>query len=111
MEGTRYCQPYFLEDKTGSLAGSEFVDLNDRMKLVWRRTRADGQGTQYYIYDLTSGRPDAETKPVVILDFGPNSSLGLINYGSSYIKMENYLQKVTPSGRYVSVLNLLLIFP
>ena len=90
-----------LEDTTGRLSGSQFVDIHERMKFAYRCTRQDMQGTQFCIYELSSPRDDAYTRPVVTLDFGANNTLGMINYGTQYIKMDNYLYKASPPGRCV----------
>jgi hypothetical protein len=119
--GTRHFLPLFLEDRSGQLTGSEFVDVHDRVKLSYRRTRQDQRGTQYCIYEtssnryvspplivprvLTRVRDDAMTRPVIALDFGVKGELGSITFtfgktGRS-TRIEEYLRK--SNGRCVSV--------
>ncbi|KAJ2924771.1 hypothetical protein H1R20_g12323, partial [Candolleomyces eurysporus] len=98
MQATRYYQPYFLEDRTGRLSGSEFVDIHERVRLAYRCTRRDARGTQYCIFELSSPRDDAYTRPVIALEFGPNNELGTITFGGAYTGLDMYLPKVTPGG-------------
>lgn len=95
---------YFLEDKSGQLTGSEFVDLNDRMRFNFRRTANDASHTAYMIYDTSPGTPTASsTTPLVALDYGPNNALGTISFASdNSMQMKKYLSKTSILGRYVS---------
>ena len=91
---------YFLEDKTGELTGSEFVDLHDRMRLIYRCTARDHSHTAYMIYDATTSF--GASRALLALDFGPNNQLGTINFGpNSSMEMKKYLAKLSPLGRYV----------
>jgi hypothetical protein len=66
--------PFMLEDRSGSLLGSEFVDLYDRMYLRVRCTRRDTDGaSQYGVYNLFSTQPDI---PAVTLEYGAAGALG-----------------------------------
>jgi len=81
--------PFMLEDRSGSLSGSEFVDLYDRMHLRVRRTHHDADGaSQYGVYNMFSTQPDI---PVVTLEYGATGALGNITTigpgGSSRTKM------------------------
>lgn len=68
--------PFMLEDRSGSLSGSEFVDLYDRMSLRLRCTRRDPDGaSQYGVYNDFSPRYDI---PVVTLEYGAAGALGTI---------------------------------
>ena len=97
---TDYGMGYFLEDKTGELTGSEFVDLYDRMRLVYRCTARDSSHTAYMIYDTTTS--SSASRALLALDFGPNNQLGTINFGpTSLMEMKKYLTKLSPLGRYV----------
>ncbi|TEB14392.1 hypothetical protein FA13DRAFT_1823286 [Coprinellus micaceus] len=101
--GTRHFLPLFLEDRSGQLTGSEFVDVHDRVKLSYRRTRQDQRGTQYCIYETSSNRDDAMTRPVIALDFGVKGELGSITFtfgktGRS-TRIEEYLRKSNGSPR------------
>lgn len=94
---TNYGMPYFLEDKSGRLTGSEFVDLHDRMHLSYRCTARDATHTAYMIYDMKS---HGASRPLVALDFGPNNQLGTISFGpTSSAEMKKYLTKVSTLGR------------
>ncbi|KAF4575490.1 hypothetical protein EYR36_006850 [Pleurotus pulmonarius] len=97
-----YGLSYFLEDMTGKLTGSEFVDIYGRMRLTFRRTTFDTTRAAYMIFNTTSSpsysSPHATTKPLAALDFGPNNTLGTINFPPNVcIPMQKYLTK-TSSG-------------
>ncbi|TFK53810.1 hypothetical protein OE88DRAFT_1284268 [Heliocybe sulcata] len=93
-----YGLPYFLEDKTGSLSGSEYVDIHDRMRLSIRCTVRDSQRCAFMIYNI-SPSVGGLLKPGAALDFGPNNALGTVAIGSgSHIPMSRYLMKVSPLG-------------
>jgi hypothetical protein len=85
-----YGMHYILEDKSGMLTGSDFVDINDRLRLSFRCTAHDQTRTAYMIYDSRYG-----SGPLVALDFGSHNSLGVINFASSgrQLPMKNYLVK------------------
>ncbi|KAF8149343.1 hypothetical protein B0H34DRAFT_667731 [Crassisporium funariophilum] len=92
---TKYGLPIFLEDKTGRLTGSEFVDIHERMRLAYRCTVRDAARTVYGVFDLTSGASDAHRVPVISLQFGSDNSLGTVTVGSSQaIQMTRYLSVV-----------------
>lgn len=96
---TNYGMAFFLEDKTGELTGSEFVDLNDRMHLTYRCTARNSTHIAYMIYDATTS--SGASRPLVALDFGPNNQLGTISFGpDSSMEMKKYLTKLSPFGRY-----------
>jgi hypothetical protein len=102
---TDYGMSYFLEDKSGKLTGSEFVDLNDRMRLVYRCSARDASHTAYMIYDTTTLA--GASRPLIALDFGPNNQLGTISFGpNSSMEMKKYLTKLSPLGRCASVIKL-----
>jgi hypothetical protein len=66
--------PFMLEDKTGSLSNSNFVDLYGRMSLLLRCTSRDTDGaSQYSIYNLNLMRHDM---PVATLEYGAAGALG-----------------------------------
>jgi len=68
--------PYMLEDRSGSLSGSEFVDLYDRMHLRVRCTRRDPDGaSQYGVYNMFSTQCDIA---VATLEYGAAGALGNI---------------------------------
>lgn len=97
---TDYGMSLFLEDKTGLLTGSEFIDLNDRMRLIYRCTARDPSHTAYMIYNATTSA--GASRPLVALDFGPNNQLGTISVGpNNHVEMKKYLSKVSPLGRYL----------
>ncbi|ETW81206.1 hypothetical protein HETIRDRAFT_419117 [Heterobasidion irregulare TC 32-1] len=91
--------PYFLEDKSGTLLGSEFVDVNDRMRLGFRCTLRDVHRTAYMIYDLTMPSQGAYSFPVATLDYGANNALGTVIFsGRGSMPMSQYLSKMSPFG-------------
>ncbi|TFK61900.1 hypothetical protein BDN72DRAFT_419925 [Pluteus cervinus] len=105
---TSYGMAYFLEDKTGLLTGSEYTDIHDRMKLVYRCTAKDSTHTAYMIYNLsdTSTSRGSSTRPVIALDFGAGNSLGVISFGLGsgsgeelkQVQMKKYLTKLSTLG-------------
>jgi hypothetical protein len=97
---TDYGMAYFLEDRTGLITGSEFVDLNDRMRLTYRCTARDDNHTAYMIYDATT--LSGASRPLLALDFGPGGQLGTISFGpNSSMEMKQYLTRLSPMGRCV----------
>ncbi|KAJ7748218.1 hypothetical protein DFH07DRAFT_830455 [Mycena maculata] len=96
---TRYGMPYILEDRTGRLTGSEFIDIHERLHLAVRCTARDTSHTSYMIYNTTpTVFQSAVPKPLVGLDFGPNNTLGTISFSSVPMPMWKYLSKSTPMG-------------
>jgi hypothetical protein len=73
-----------LEDKSGSLSGSSFVDLYERMCLLLRCTRRDPDGaSQYRVYDVTFEQPilapeATQFLPEATLEYGAAGALGNI---------------------------------
>jgi hypothetical protein len=100
---TTYGMPYLLEDKTGKLTGSDFVDINDRFRLALRCTARGPTRTAYIIYD--KAYTTDSIRPLVTLDFGPNNSLGSISFGSgAQIPMSEFLVESSALGRLVSIM-------
>jgi hypothetical protein len=110
----RYGLPLFLEDKTGRLTGSEFIDLYDRMKLMYKRLSSDSTSKVYGVFEITYGGYEAFRVPKITLEFGADHSLGTIQVGrNNPIAMENYLPRVTifskcnpfyrPSNKYILI--------
>ncbi|KAG6864310.1 hypothetical protein C0991_010555 [Blastosporella zonata] len=97
---TNYGMAYFLEDKSGNLSGSEFIDLNDRIHLSYTCTARDTTQTAYMVYDTrgTYGR----SQPLLALTFGPNNTLGTVHFSpETSMPMKQYLTKVSTLGRSV----------
>ncbi|KAI0644701.1 hypothetical protein C8Q79DRAFT_1001959 [Trametes meyenii] len=93
---TTFGLPYFLEDTTGRITGSEFVDLHNRMHLSIKQTLRDAQHTAYVIYDhsRSSGASRGLFLPLATLDFGVHNTLGTIKVGDGeHIQMSQYLAK------------------
>ncbi|KIJ18552.1 hypothetical protein PAXINDRAFT_128751 [Paxillus involutus ATCC 200175] len=94
---TNYGMPFFLEDKTGRLTGSDFVDINDRLRLRLRCTAQEPTHTAYMVHDVTHG--NNASNPLIALAYGPDNSLGTITIGPGGPKaMKQYLVKLTPLG-------------
>lgn len=90
--------PFFLEDQTGELTGTEFVDLYNRMRLSLRCTLRDASHTAYMIYDLSS-RPNAFSSPLACLDFGAHNALGTVKIrNGENVSMGQYLVKAGGTG-------------
>ncbi|KAF9474741.1 hypothetical protein BDN70DRAFT_996862 [Pholiota conissans] len=90
----RYGLPYFLEDTTGLLSGTKFIDLYGRMRFLYtRRLRSESQ-TVYDIYD-ESDNSTQKNVPVVTLTFGPRHCLGTIQYRNEQPRnMDQYLSQL-----------------
>lgn len=90
--------PYLLEDKTGKLTGSDFVDMNDRLRFRLRCSAQAPTHTAYMIHNATHGQDPSD--PLIALAFGPNNSLGTITIRSGApLPMDQYLAKLSPLGR------------
>lgn len=90
--------PIFLEDKTGRLTGSDFVDLYSRCRISYQRMLEDSDNMRikYGVSRYESSR----NGPTIILEFGDDNSLGTIKVRESDpIPMDEYLPKVSASAR------------
>ncbi|KAK0464400.1 uncharacterized protein EV420DRAFT_1040208 [Desarmillaria tabescens] len=94
MSPTKYGLPFFLEDKSGKLSGSEFIDIHERMRFSYRCTARDATHTAYMIFN-----PNASRRAIVALDFGPRNALGTISLGGVSIPMNKYLVRVPGRAR------------
>ncbi|ESK86591.1 hypothetical protein Moror_9774 [Moniliophthora roreri MCA 2997] len=90
---TVYGQPYLLEDKTGKLSGSEFIDIHDRLHFTYRCTARASSHATYMIFNSSN--------PLIALTFGPKNALGTVSLSSNLtMPMNKYLVKVsTAYGR------------
>lgn len=96
MDTTTYGMPYILEDKTGELTGSDFIDINDRLRLRLRCTAQAPTHTAYMIHNVTHGHECEVSRALVALAFGPGDSLGTIIFESrSPVAMNEYLRRVS----------------
>jgi hypothetical protein len=68
--------PFMLEDKSGSLSGSDFVDLHDRMYLSLRSRRRDRSGASQC--DIFNMRSKQFNYPAATLEYGMGGVLGSI---------------------------------
>ncbi|EED85113.1 predicted protein [Postia placenta Mad-698-R] len=88
--------PFFLEDKTGELTGSEYLDVHDRARFAYRCTLRDTHHTAYMVYEVS---PAARSTPVASLNFGGGNALGTVKIGQGQdISMSKYLSKVGTFG-------------
>ena len=102
---TVYGMPFFLEDISGSLEGSDFVDIHGRMKLTLRCTLRDRSRAVYMIQNDQSH----SRSPSAVLDFTTPGTLGSISVGHARpMPMDQYLCKVSRFGRSVSLIPLVL---
>ena len=98
MSTVYYGMPYLLEDRTGKLTGSDFVDMNDRLRLRLHCTAQVLTHTAYMIHNTTHEHDPSN--PLVALTFGPNNALGTITMRSgASMPMNQYLAKLSPLGR------------
>ena len=75
---SRMFLPLMFPDRTGSIYGSEFAELYDRMYLCVRRMRRDSDGTaQYGIYNNLTA---SSNSPVATLEF--NATTGDTTIGT-----------------------------
>ncbi|KAJ7174905.1 hypothetical protein C8R46DRAFT_1082007 [Mycena filopes] len=100
MPETRYGMPYILEDTTGRLTGTEFVDIHERLHFTIRCTARDAWHTSYMVYNTNPAVfQSAIPKPLAGLDFGVNNALGTISFSGVAMPMRKYLTKPsTPLG-------------
>lgn len=99
MSGT-YGMPYLLEDTTGNITDSNFVDIYQRMSFSIRCTMRNADRSAYMIYDASSASSRAGRGglmvPVACLDFGANGALGTVKiHQGENIEMDRYLSKVS----------------
>jgi hypothetical protein len=77
MATSRMFLPLMFPDRTGSIYGSEFAELYDRMYLCVRRMRRDSDGTtQYGIYDNLM----QSNSPVATLEFSTGETIGTVTF-------------------------------
>jgi hypothetical protein len=68
--------PFMLNDRTGSLSGSLFADLYDRLCLKVRCTHRDSDGaSEYAVYNMLSRHTEI---PVAMFQYGAGGALGSI---------------------------------
>ncbi|KAF8467991.1 hypothetical protein DFH94DRAFT_638665 [Russula ochroleuca] len=73
--------PFMLNDRTGSLSGSEFVDLYDRIYLRVCCTHRDSNGaSEYGMYNMLARHHEI---PVATFQYGAGGALGNITFISS----------------------------
>ncbi|KAH9928909.1 uncharacterized protein B0H18DRAFT_999323 [Fomitopsis serialis] len=101
--------PYYLEDRSGSYAGSDFDDIYDRLFLRVSRppgSATDGPPNALMIYNVgrrSSNQRDyrpLQREPSVALEFGPSGTLGQISFMGTSVSMpmNQYLKKVSLFG-------------
>ncbi|KAI0951712.1 hypothetical protein AcV7_007732 [Taiwanofungus camphoratus] len=108
--------PFFLEDRTGALADSDFDDIYDRLFLRVASAPTPPGGPQdkdaraLAIYNTgrrsssqKAARP-AQRAPAVVLEFGTGGALGKISFVGSSIAMPmgQYLRKTSMFGGSLS---------
>ena len=98
---TYYGIPFIFVDRTGDHEESDFTDIHDRMQLKLRCTDRDLAHIVYAIYDTspTGDPPEIRRIPSIILEFGPDHSLGTIASRSGWVKpMVEYLTRLSNLG-------------
>ena len=81
--------PLMFPDRTGSIYGSEFIELYDRMYLCVHRTRRDSDGaTQYGIYN-TAVTPF--NSPVATLEFSTGDAIGTVTFNGPGGSIRTYV--------------------
>jgi len=103
--------PFMLYDKTGSLLGSDFVDLYDRMNLrVFCRRRDPDGAALYEMYNMLSRHHDI---PVAFFEYGAAGALGdisLIGPGGS-LRTQTMTAFLVEVGGYVNYFDAKNPFP
>ncbi|TDL18406.1 hypothetical protein BD410DRAFT_793312 [Rickenella mellea] len=100
--------PLYLEDRTGLNNNTDYDEIYDRMFLRTSSTPPrPGGGMTTTIYELgrrSSRRSTAYGDPLVVLDFGPNGSLGTILFVqlSMSMPMGHWLRKTAMFSRSLS---------
>ncbi|KAI0784697.1 hypothetical protein C8Q75DRAFT_378795 [Abortiporus biennis] len=99
----RYGMPFFLEDKSGDITGSDYADHYSRLSFSLRCTRRDPDHMVFMIYDLLSNSSSSRhhlTVPVACFDLGHNHSLGTVKIGDGCpVEINQYLVKVNRKMR------------
>lgn len=100
--------PYFLEDRTGRYASSEFDDIYDRLFLrVAPPPEHAGSPGASTLMIYNAGRRSSRQRdqrpqgsPSVILEFGHNGAMGKISFAGSSVTMPmtQYLKKTAMFG-------------
>ncbi|TFK53295.1 hypothetical protein OE88DRAFT_1676456 [Heliocybe sulcata] len=93
--------PYILEDRNGSLTGTDFDDIYDRLFLRVAQAPQRSQHALCAIYDMgrrsVSSKSDdhrhARYNPSVVMQFGLDRSLGTVTFVNSAVSM--------PMGKYL----------
>ncbi|KAF8182549.1 hypothetical protein BJ912DRAFT_1123799 [Pholiota molesta] len=75
----RYELPYFFDDATGRLSGSTFVEFHERMRINYIKRVDNESQSEYDIYKHSNEAEDQDG-PAATLYFGPNHTLGTIQY-------------------------------
>ena len=97
-----YGQDYMLEDRSGLLTGSDFEDVNGRIRLTLRCTQATSAHASYMIFDRTHSDVYDFNNPLAVLDFGPNNTLGTVAFENTpHVPMKEYLTKVVVASGLV----------
>jgi hypothetical protein len=93
----RYELPYFFDDATGRLSGSTFVEFHERMRINYIKRVDNESQSEYDIYKHSNEAEDQDG-PAATLYFGPNHTLGTIQYRNQEPKnMDQYLSMVNIS--------------
>ena len=109
---TNYGMPFFLEDRTGDFANTEYDDLNDRLFfgvncVTGSAGRPAGSST-IRVYELSSRSSSHRfsatypgRSPSIILEFGARRELGNILFIERQVSlpMSSWLRRSTALGR------------
>ncbi|KIY70032.1 hypothetical protein CYLTODRAFT_420122 [Cylindrobasidium torrendii FP15055 ss-10] len=96
---TLYALPLFLEDRNGSLtSGTEFTDLNDRLRLLYKRI--SNSSDLYMIYNLSHHSPGAYNMALIALDFGLHTIT--FDSGKHVVPMKKWCSKISGGRKFVA---------
>jgi hypothetical protein len=94
---TNYGMPFMLEDQTGLLSGTEFIDVNDRLKYSYKCSSRNETETVFTIFDRTYTY--ADVKPLISISFTKDNHLNTISTSQGVIPVKKYLVKLSALGR------------
>jgi len=97
---TKFGLGYILEDMSGQLTGSDFIEIYGRMKFRVRCTIREPKRTVYMILNASDdGRSPYRgggTSALALLEFGESNALGTVSYLSNpCVPMKKYLVKTS----------------
>jgi hypothetical protein len=95
--------PFMLHDNTGSLLGSDFVDIYERMNLrVFCRLHNSNGAALYEVYNMLSRHHDI---PVAVFEYGAAGALGNISITDTEGPLQTMASFLVEVGGYASAIS------